>query len=91
MCDIPLDLQREFEQRWAARIARSAPAAASQRHRPECRDQQPAAPAVVERPSSGGCPDLDSGTAPLMIVMEPASRFPKTASHVKVARINATE
>jgi len=25
MCDIPLDLQRRFEQRWAARFARPVP------------------------------------------------------------------
>jgi hypothetical protein len=43
MCDIPLDLQRRFEQRWAARFGRPVPPAAPQNHEQEKQDQQPAA------------------------------------------------
>jgi hypothetical protein len=46
MCDIPLELQRKFEQRWAARFSRSAPTAAPQRLRPA--SQQPATPAKAK-------------------------------------------
>jgi hypothetical protein len=40
MCDIPLDLQRRFEQRWAARFARPAPPPAPHVDRPEKADQR---------------------------------------------------
>jgi hypothetical protein len=43
MCDIPLDLQRKFEQRWAARLARPVLPPASHDHRHETPDQQLAA------------------------------------------------
>jgi hypothetical protein len=33
MCDIPLDLQRKFERRWAARFARPERSAAIQKQR----------------------------------------------------------
>jgi hypothetical protein len=45
MNSIPLDLQRRFEQRWAARFASAAP----QKHRPEKQPQQPAAPGKGKR------------------------------------------
>ena len=35
MCDVPRDIQRKFEQRWAARFARPAVAAAPPKHRPK--------------------------------------------------------
>ena len=41
MCDIPLDLQRKFEQRWAARFARPAPPVAPKEEL-EGQDQPPA-------------------------------------------------
>jgi hypothetical protein len=44
MCDIPLDLQRKLEQRWAARFARSDPPATPQKQRLESQ-KQTAAPA----------------------------------------------
>ena len=40
MCDVPLDLQRRFEQRWAGRFARPAPPSAPHVHRPEKADQR---------------------------------------------------
>jgi hypothetical protein len=39
MCDIPLDLQRKLEQRWAARFARSDPPATPQKQRLESQKQ----------------------------------------------------
>jgi len=45
MSSIPLDLQRRFEQRWAARF----PAAAPQKHRLERQRQQLAAPSKSKR------------------------------------------
>ncbi len=48
MSSIPLDLQRRFEQRWAARFASAAP----QKHRPEPHRQQPAAPGKSKRKAS---------------------------------------
>jgi hypothetical protein len=47
MSDIPLDLQRRFEQRWAG-FARPTPSAAPQGHQPESQNQQLAAPAEAE-------------------------------------------
>lgn len=44
MCTIPLDHQRKFEQRWAARFARPDPPATPQKQRLESQ-KQPAAPA----------------------------------------------
>jgi hypothetical protein len=45
MCDVPLDLQRKFEQRWAARFARPTPSsAAPQGHQPASQNQQLAVP-----------------------------------------------
>jgi hypothetical protein len=40
MCDIPLDLQRKLEQRWAAGFARQAPEPSSQKSEHEKQDQQ---------------------------------------------------
>jgi len=40
MCDIPLELERKFKERWAARIARPAPSSASHELRHETPDQQ---------------------------------------------------
>jgi hypothetical protein len=40
MCDIPTDLQRKFEQRWAARFERPDPPSARHVHRPEKADQR---------------------------------------------------
>jgi len=47
MSIIPLDLQREFEQRWAARFLR--PPVPPKAHRPESHRQQPAVPAKSKR------------------------------------------
>jgi hypothetical protein len=49
MCDIPLDLQRKLEQRWAARFARQAPEPSSQKSEHEKQDQQLGAPAKDNR------------------------------------------
>lgn len=51
MASIPLDLQRRFERRWAARFARRAPPVAPQEHQPESQKQQSAAPAEFKRKS----------------------------------------
>ena len=51
MAIIPLDLQRRFEQRWAARFARRASPVVPQGHQPESQKQQPAAPAEFKRKS----------------------------------------
>jgi hypothetical protein len=40
MFDIPLDLQRRFEQRWAARFVPPAPSLAPKQHWPEKHGQQ---------------------------------------------------
>lgn len=45
MCDVPRDLQRKFEQRWAARFAPRAPTGAPEKHQPE-RQAAPPAPAL---------------------------------------------
>src|SRR6267142_6989193 len=38
MCDIPLDLQRRFEQRWAARFSRPNPLTTPEKHELERED-----------------------------------------------------
>jgi hypothetical protein len=48
MCTIPLDLERRFEQRWAARFSRPVEPAAHQKHRLETQCQ-PAAPGKRKR------------------------------------------
>jgi hypothetical protein len=53
MSTIPLDLQRRYEQRWAARFSRSAAPVASQRQRPERKSQQIAAPARAKEKPTG--------------------------------------
>jgi hypothetical protein len=42
MCDVPLDFERKFERRWAARFARPVP---PKKQKLEGQDQQAAAPA----------------------------------------------
>ena len=49
MTSIPLDLQRRFEQRWAARFSRPNLPTAPQKHQLERPDQQPAAPGKGKR------------------------------------------
>jgi hypothetical protein len=49
MCSIPLDLQRRFEQRWAARFFRPNPPTVPQKHQLERQDQQLAAPGKGKR------------------------------------------
>jgi hypothetical protein len=49
MSSIPLDLQRKFERRWAARFSRPNPLAGLQEHQPERQDQRLAAPAKDKR------------------------------------------
>jgi hypothetical protein len=39
MCTIPLDLERRFEQRWAARFSQPEQAAALQKHRLEVQSE----------------------------------------------------
>jgi hypothetical protein len=46
MCEIPLDLQRKFERRWAARFAQSVP---PKKQELEGQDQQPATSAESKR------------------------------------------
>ena len=62
MCDIPLDLQRRFEQRWAARFSRPNPPTAPKKHEFERRDldrlsammREAAKPTVlISEPSNG--------------------------------------
>jgi hypothetical protein len=48
MCVIPLDLERRFEQRWAARFSRPVEPAAHQKHRLETQCQ-PASPGKRKR------------------------------------------
>jgi hypothetical protein len=43
MSSIPLDLQRRFERRWAARFLRPDPPTAPQKHQLERQDQLPGA------------------------------------------------
>jgi hypothetical protein len=52
MCDIPLDLERRFERRWAARFAQPAPAAVFQKHGHEKQGQQVAAPSKAKKKTS---------------------------------------
>jgi hypothetical protein len=42
MCDVPRDIQRKFEQRWAARFSPPVAAARPEKHRLEKQDQPPA-------------------------------------------------
>jgi hypothetical protein len=50
MCDIPLDLQRKFEERWAARFVRPVPPMTPKEQDLEGQDQQLAAPVSVVPP-----------------------------------------
>jgi hypothetical protein len=63
MCEVPLDLQRKFERRWAARFARPTPPAASQAHQPEGQNQQLAAPEAKEKAGRVEAVGLRSATA----------------------------
>jgi hypothetical protein len=56
MSSIPLDLQRRFERRWAARFLRPNPPTAPQKHQLEKQDQQPVAPGKGERKISRTAP-----------------------------------
>jgi hypothetical protein len=49
MSSIPLDLQRRFERRWAARFLRPNPPTSPQKHQSEGQDQQPDATGKGER------------------------------------------
>jgi hypothetical protein len=49
MSDIPVHLQRKFEQRWAARFVTSAESATPQKQWPEKHDQPVAAPSKPAR------------------------------------------
>ena len=51
MCDIPLDLERRFEQRWAARFARPVP---PKKQELEGQDQQAAASAEIQKRNQPG-------------------------------------
>jgi hypothetical protein len=64
MCDVPLDVQRKFEQRWAARLARPTPSPAPPRgHQPESQKQQLAAPSkATERAGRVEAAGLKSAT-----------------------------
>jgi hypothetical protein len=63
MSTIPLDLERRFEQRWAARFARPVVAGAPEKHELEKQRQQAATPRNrkrktrrVEAPDLEACP-----------------------------------
>jgi hypothetical protein len=47
MCDIPLDLQRKFEERWAARFVRQVPTRPPKEQELERQDQQLSAPVSI--------------------------------------------
>jgi hypothetical protein len=47
MSDIPIHLQRKFEQRWSARFVTSAETATTQKQWPEKHDQLPATSMVA--------------------------------------------
>jgi hypothetical protein len=59
MYEIPLDIQRKFERRWAARFAREVPPAAP---RSQPQQQQLSAPAKAKRETSRFNP---AGSKPL--------------------------
>jgi hypothetical protein len=49
MCDVPRDIQRKFEQRWAARFARPVEARRPEKHQPGKQGQPLAAPLKAQR------------------------------------------
>jgi hypothetical protein len=49
MSSIPLDLERRFEQRWAARFLRRTPEPPPEKGEYEKQDQSPACPAKAKR------------------------------------------
>jgi hypothetical protein len=49
MSNIPLDLQRKFEQRWAARFARPVPPSVPREHMDEKLDQQLVPPGKTKK------------------------------------------
>jgi hypothetical protein len=61
MCDIPLDLQRRFEQRWAARFSRPCPPTAPKKHELERQDQ--------DRPSAM----MREAAKPTVLISEPSN------------------
>jgi hypothetical protein len=68
MCDIPLDLQRKLDQRWAARFARPDPPATPQNQRLESQ-KQTAAPAKgkKEKPAMATRPcEIANRSAPML-------------------------
>jgi len=50
MCDIPLDLQRRLEQRWAARFSRPKPPTTAKKHELE-REDLDRPPEVIPEPA----------------------------------------
>jgi hypothetical protein len=50
MCDIPLDLERKFEERWAARFVRPVPPTTPKEQDLEGQDQQLSAPVSIVPP-----------------------------------------
>ena len=50
MCDIPLDLQRKFEERWAARFVRPVPPTTPKEQDLEGQDQQLSSPVSIVPP-----------------------------------------
>jgi hypothetical protein len=68
MCDVPRDIQRRFEQRWAARFARPLKTARPEKHQPEKLGQPLAAPLKAQRKARQVEP---AGLRPLPTVYEP--------------------
>jgi hypothetical protein len=78
MSSIPLDLQRRFERRWAARFLRPNPPTAPQEHQLEKQDQQVVALGKKNLPGSAGgpevCPsDVSAGPTPRGLAGQGAS------------------
>jgi hypothetical protein len=49
MSTVPLDIERKFEQRWAAKRVQSVLAAAPEKHVPASQPEQPSVPPIVEQ------------------------------------------
>ena len=68
MCDIPLDLQRRFEQRWAAKFSRPNPPTTPEKHEIEREDldrlseviPEAAKPTVLISDSSNGTEEINT-------------------------------
>jgi hypothetical protein len=63
MANIPLDLQKRCEQRWAARFSRPAEPIVALKHRIERQDQELAATGKADPGASPGRPDPDLAAA----------------------------